>query len=116
MNDQTQTTNLPVHREVMGSVSAAVWMNRTESGDPFYVTTLSRTYRDPETGEWKDSTSFGQRDLLAVAHVSQRAAQKISELTRADRQARAESESDNGDASEHPGATNGKAHQVQHTR
>ncbi|MEM7625885.1 MAG: hypothetical protein AAF333_09665 [Planctomycetota bacterium] len=116
MNDQTQTSNLPVHREVMGSIAAAVWMNHTEAGDPFYVTTLSRTYRDPDSGEWKDSSSFGQRDLLAVAHVAQRAAQKISELTRADRQARSESDTVNGEADEPADTTNGPARPVQHTR
>ncbi|MEM1353880.1 MAG: hypothetical protein AAGH88_03250 [Planctomycetota bacterium] len=82
MND---SNNLPVHREQMGSISASVWMNQTEAGEPFYVTTLSRTYRDPDSGEWKDANSFGQRDLLVIALVAQRAALKISELNQADR-------------------------------
>ncbi|MEO0514750.1 MAG: hypothetical protein AAF086_05575 [Planctomycetota bacterium] len=114
MNDQT--TNLPVHRETMGSVSAAIWMNHTDAGDPFYVTTLTRTYRDPESGEWKDSASFGQRDLLAVAHVCQLAAQKISELTRADRQAKSQNSSEHDPGTEPSEVTNGQAHQAQHTR
>lgn len=114
MNDQT--TNLPVHREAMGSISAAVWLNQSESGDIFYVTTLSRTYRDPESGEWKDSNSFGQRDLLAVAHVAQRAAQKVSELVRADRRSQAENGTENETSGDNGAATNTHALETQHTR
>ena len=82
MND---STNLPVHREQMGSISASIWMNHTEAGEPFYVTTLSRSYRDPDNGEWKDASSFGQRDLLVIAMIAQRLALKITELAQADR-------------------------------
>ncbi|MEM6260755.1 MAG: hypothetical protein AAGI37_21110 [Planctomycetota bacterium] len=82
MND---STNLPIHHEQMGAICASVWMNQSDAGDPYYVATLSRTYRDPETGEWKGTNSFGQRDLLVVALVAQRAALRISELVQADR-------------------------------
>jgi len=56
MNDN----NKPVHSFRYGNVSCAIWADNSQSGY-FYNTTFTRTYRHGE--EWKDSTSFDDRDL-----------------------------------------------------
>lgn len=113
MNEQP---NIPVHREQMGAICASVWMNQSDGGDPYYVSTLSRTYRDPDTGEWKDTNSFGQRDLLVIALVAQRAALKISELNQADRRARSNDENESEPSPEATESTVAKSRDKQHTR
>ncbi len=112
--------NLPVHRESFGAVACAIWRNETAEGEAFYAATFSRTYRYPETGDWRDSQAFGARDLLAVSHVAERAAQQIETLTRADRRqaARPEAELTNGEASGSNGdhAASGRTADRQRTR
>lgn len=62
----------PVHEVRLGRIKAAIWANATEQGVRHNVT-LTRIYKDQESGEWRTSTSFGRDDLLLVAQVCQRA-------------------------------------------
>ena len=64
------TNNKPVHVIRCGNAKSTCWLNRTHAG-VFYSTTLAVIYRDKSTDEWGDSTSFSDRDLLAVAHAAQ---------------------------------------------
>lgn len=57
----------PAHTVRVGAVEAAVWQNEGKSG-VFYATTFKRSYRDGE--EWKESDSYGERDLLALARCA----------------------------------------------
>ena len=59
-----QQSNKPVHVIRYGSIRAAIWSNRTDSGQMYNVT-VSRSYKDGE--EWKDSGSFGPEDCLVVS-------------------------------------------------
>jgi hypothetical protein len=63
------TPKPPVHEVTLGRVRAAVWENLHERGTSYSVT-LSRLYKDKESGEWRDSDSFGRDDLPLVAKVS----------------------------------------------
>jgi hypothetical protein len=53
-----------------GGVGVAVWINevQTECGARLIrsITINPRRYRDKETGEWKDSSSFRPSDLPAL--------------------------------------------------
>ena len=64
------TQNKPVHVVRCGYIRAACWLNGTQAGY-FYNTTITAAYRDKSTDEWGDSSSFSDRDLLAVAHAAQ---------------------------------------------
>ena len=48
--------------------------DRFESdGEDRYNVTLTRLYKDQESGEWRTSASFGRDDLLLVAQVCEMA-------------------------------------------
>lgn len=57
----------PSHTVKIGAIEAAVWENEGKNGT-FYATTLKRTFRDGE--EWKESNSYGERDLLNLARAA----------------------------------------------
>ena len=58
----------PVHEVRFGRIKAAIWENETENGSRHNVT-FTRLYKD-DTGNWKDSGSFGRDDLPLVAKVA----------------------------------------------
>lgn len=59
----------PAHRIRHRAVSASIWRNETENGAMFNVT-FQRSYKDGD--EWKNSMSFGQRDLLVLGLIAAR--------------------------------------------
>lgn len=59
-------TAKPVKDFRYGSARVAVWLNQTASG-VFYNVTISKSYRDKTTDEWRESNSFPDADLPAVA-------------------------------------------------
>lgn len=65
---QREVTNRPVHEVRLGRIRAAIWSNSTETGTRHNVT-ISRLYKDEQSGEWRDSSSFGRDDLPLVAKV-----------------------------------------------
>jgi hypothetical protein len=75
----TDMQNEPVKKFRIGAVSATIWKNEAE-GRSFYNTTIVRSYRDRDTEEWKESSSFSHDDLLNVAKVADRAEAFIAKL------------------------------------
>lgn len=63
-----------------GPVEAAAWMNERKDGTPFYSCTFKRTYRDGD--EYKESSSYGERDCLALARVALEAQAWIAQQMR----------------------------------
>lgn len=59
----------PVHEIRLGAVKAAIWENETQNGTRHNVT-VSRLYKDKDSGEWKYSDSFGRDDLPLLAKVA----------------------------------------------
>lgn len=57
--------NLPVHVIRFGYVKASIWQNHTDRGTMYNVT-VARIYRATDD-TWHSSSSFGYRDLLALA-------------------------------------------------
>lgn len=70
-----ETISLPVTSGVY--VHAAIWANETSNGTMFSVT-LDKRYRDGD--QWKSTKSFSGSELLAVAHASQRAYDRVTEI------------------------------------
>lgn len=62
------TTNKPASTFKRGTVKAAVWENTGKDG-LFYSVTFSRSYKDAE-GNWKNTDSYAQADLEALADVA----------------------------------------------
>ena len=65
---QEKTGKRPIHTIRYGAIRAAIWRNVVDNGNasrPMYNVTFSRAYKEGE--RWKDSSSFGQDDLLVLA-------------------------------------------------
>jgi hypothetical protein len=60
------------------NLKASIWRNDGENG-AYYNTAFARTYRDPH-GQYHDSHTFGQQDLLRLSELSRSAYNRISEL------------------------------------
>lgn len=57
-------SNKPVHEVRFGSIKAVIWRNETANGSMHNVT-VARLYKDGD--QWKESSGFGQDDLLVLA-------------------------------------------------
>ncbi len=78
-NDDAQHGNRPVVKFRHGGIELAVWPNQTESGT-IYNTTITNSYKDDQSGEWKTTSSFSPTDLLVVGELGRQAFAKITEL------------------------------------
>ena len=67
-----QERQRPVHEVRLGRIKSAVWANNTDQGVRYGVT-LTRLYKDQESGDWRTSAGFGRDDLLLVAQVCEMA-------------------------------------------
>jgi hypothetical protein len=80
-NDESQQQggNRPVAKFKHGGIELSVWPNQTENGT-MYNTTISNSYKDDKSGEWKTTSSFSPTDLLVVGELAREAFVKITEL------------------------------------
>ena len=64
-------------------LGVAIWINNVETNDgPRKIRSITlspRRYRDPKTGEWKDSTSFQTRDIPTLIFALQKAQEYVFE-------------------------------------
>ncbi len=64
-----------------GGIGVAIWLNtiETEQGPRkvWSITISPRRYRDGETGDWKDSSSFRPADLPALLFALTRAQEYV---------------------------------------
>ncbi|WP_417847305.1 hypothetical protein [Thalassoglobus sp.] len=67
----------PIHRIRIGTVSVAIFENKTDEGQTFYNTQFDRSYRNGD--EWKHTRSFGKDDLLVVGKLADQAHSWITE-------------------------------------
>jgi hypothetical protein len=74
MKKQTKV-NSPVHKIRHGAVSASIWRTETDKG-PMFNVTFQRAYMESDT--WKNSGSFGRKDLLVVGLMAARAFEWIA--------------------------------------
>lgn len=69
------TGNKPAHTLRYGNVKAAVWRKEVDLGNAsraMYHVTFSRSYKD-QSDVWRDSGSFGPKDLLVLAKLADEA-------------------------------------------
>ena len=79
------STNKPHERLSVGPIRAAIWRNEHPNGVSFNVT-FSRAYKDPDSNTWKNSTSFGVAELLALAKCANRAHSRLLILAHMERE------------------------------
>jgi hypothetical protein len=91
-SQNTKTDSLPVHRIRHGAVSASIWQQETKKG-PMFNVTFQRAYKDGD--DWKNSSSFGRKDLLVLGFIAARAFEWISDQPK--KATPAESSSKHGD-------------------
>lgn len=80
-----QERQRPAHEVRLGRIRGAIWANTSEQGVRYGVT-LSRLYKDQESGEWRNSASFGRDDLLLVGKVCEMAMHWIYQQTQTQNQ------------------------------
>jgi hypothetical protein len=78
-DEQSGGAGRPVKSFRQGGVKVDVWRNPGQNGD-MYNTTISNSYKDDATGEWKESKSFSPTDLAVLSQLSSQAFQAIGEL------------------------------------
>jgi len=61
-----------------GALKAKIWTNESEKG-PHHNITLSRIYKDQD-GNYQESNSFNQNDLLAISELARDAYNRVREL------------------------------------
>jgi len=75
MKKATKEVPAPVNKIRHGAVSGSIWRKETEKG-PMFNVTFQRAYRDGDA--WKNSGSFGRKDLLVVGLIAARAFEWIA--------------------------------------
>jgi hypothetical protein len=64
-----------------GGIGVAVWLNTVETDagkrQMRSITISPRRYRDPQSGKWRDSTSFRPGDLPALIFALQKAQEYV---------------------------------------
>lgn len=65
----------PAAKFRVGSVTATIWLNQ----EKYFSVVLSKSYKDKESDEWKDTDQLGHGDLLNAARALQRAEDWIAE-------------------------------------
>ena len=76
---RNETDNHPVHTLRHRPLKATIWRNTTDKG-ALYNVIVTRSYRDKDTQEWRDTHSIGYDDLMNVAALMQEAHSYISGL------------------------------------
>ena len=79
MTTPTSKPSKPIHTVRHRNLKAAIWRNETDKGTMYNVA-VSRSYRDRNTEEWRESNSFGYDDLMNVAALMLEAHAWISSL------------------------------------
>jgi len=74
-----------------GPLKITIWKNEGEHG-PRYSSIPNKRYKDKTTGEWKDTDSFNEDDLLPLALLAEEAYRRIRAQKHADANARKEKE------------------------
>jgi hypothetical protein len=79
MPKASKTNSQPVHKIRHGAVSASIWRQETDKG-PMFNVTFQRSYKDGDA--WKNSGSFGQKNLLVLGLIAARAFEWIGSRSR----------------------------------
>jgi hypothetical protein len=83
---QPASARRPEYTARVGNVEIPVWKNQGTSGEFYSASSPTIRYKDGE--EWKDGSSYGVLDLLALSETAREASAKIRELSRGRARAR----------------------------
>lgn len=76
-------TNTPAYSQQLGANRIAVWETISEDGHVFHNATITRSYREKNSEEWKESSTFnGLADLAHVRELARLAANFIEQRER----------------------------------
>ena len=78
-----KTAQAPAAHVRQGNLEAAIWRNQGENG-AFYTVSFSRKFQ--VEGEWRESSSFRERDVNNLAKLAFDTHTKIQDLKEADRE------------------------------
>jgi hypothetical protein len=81
-DQQESTARRPVDTAKVGNVEIPIWRNHGANGDFYTASSPTIRYKDDKSNEWKDGSSYGALDLLALAAAAQEASAKIRELSK----------------------------------
>lgn len=74
----SKKTNQPIYSQQLGAIRVAVWESTTDEGRIYHNATVTRSYREKNSEEWKESSSFnGLADLALVREAARLAANFI---------------------------------------
>lgn len=110
---QHTQTNTPADTVRDANLKATIWRNEGEKG-AYYNTTLAKTYQD-QNGNYKDTQTFSQNDLLRVSELARTAYNRVTELRREDHRQSPE-HTPQQRAEKQQFMENRQAHSPQHTR
>lgn len=79
-NEQKKT---PVETLREANLNAKIWENQHDKGVN-YKTTFSRSYQDQD-GQWHNTNSFGEKDLLPLMNLAGRAHDAVRDLREQER-------------------------------
>ena len=85
---QQPSARRPEFTARVGNVEVAVWKNQGQNGEFYTASPPTIRYKDDKDGQWKDGTSYGPIDLLALAEAAREASAKIRERSQSRTQTR----------------------------
>jgi len=80
--DEQGSARRPEHTVRVGNVEIAIWRNKKTEGGAEFFTASAPQIRYKDGDEWKNGSSYGPMDLLALAEASREASAKIRELSK----------------------------------
>ena len=74
-------SNKPIESFRERGVTASIFENEKKDGSGTYMTAnVERSYQDADTGEYKNTNSYSENELVALATVALQARAKIREI------------------------------------
>ena len=89
MQNETQPSTKPAATFRYRGISASVFENQSEKGDPYYKVAIVRTYKDGKSG-FKSTPTFSRDELPLVIKVAEQAFEFILVTERDNRAEREE--------------------------
>lgn len=63
---EEQQKNKPVKSIKLGKVELATWANRAQDGTPYFSFTISKSFKNEVSGEWRQTGFFNKSDLANI--------------------------------------------------
>lgn len=84
--EEQRSARRPKDTVRVGNVEVAIWENQGTGGTFYTASSPTIRYKDGE--QWKDGSSYGALDLLALSEAAREASARIRELSKTRGQAR----------------------------